>query len=267
MYMFVLVTLIVALIGIYAQVFNMQTAHMTGQQTGIAQTMMDWHATATGLAQNAVAAASVTDVAAGGCSLTQGFNLSIAGAPPNCTNTGGQNVYISQTGDTQPATLRVCSSDPINGTPPCRPTLPQGYINMPNPLAFYSMAYTAAGQNYILTFVPAPAVPTNGMPAFLCLPGAIPNAPNCGQTIDVSMNDLMAQIKHRGVLMFGYGTVGTCNASPPTAACPTGKQLVTPPVPDSSVPPVMKTLAYPVPTIVPTGAFGIISQINLCTSC
>src|SRR5689334_3634565 len=124
MYMFVLVTLIVALIGIYTQVFNMQTAHMSAQETGIGQALLDLHATATGLAQNAVASASVTAVTVGGCSLTEGFNLAIIGAPPQCTSSTLGNVYVSPTLGTEPVAMNTCSG---SQNPPCRTTLPHSY--------------------------------------------------------------------------------------------------------------------------------------------
>jgi hypothetical protein len=264
MYMFVLVTLIVALIGIYAQVFNMQTAHMNAQETGIAQALLDWHATATGLAQNAIAALSAGT--GGGCSLAVNFvNPVIPGGPPYCVNSVTGSIYLAPTGvQQQPGPgLQNCS-----GTrgPPCIITLPQSYGGVSN-LAFYSMAYGATlggvDQDYVLTFIPKPPTLTNGMPSFLCLPGAMAGSLiGCGQTIDIGMNDFVAQIKHRGVSMFAYGTVATCTVS---ATCPTGRQLVTSPVPNASG--TMTPMQYPVPFIVPPGAFGVISQISLCTGC
>jgi hypothetical protein len=234
MYMFVLVTMIVALIGIYTHVFNVQTAHMNGQESGIAKAMLDWHATAAGLGQDAVEASVVT----AGCSLTDNFTTL-----GYCHNSFAGGVHLP------------------GSVPAGAIGLPQGYTNVANPLVFYSLAYqvTTGGveQNFVLTFVPPPPAAAGGLPSFICLPGMLPPAVTCGasQPIDIVMNDLLIQIKRRGVSPLSYGTV---NAA--------GTALVTSPVPNSSG--VMAPLLYLLPVgVVPKNSIGLISQINLCTNC
>ena len=75
MYAVVFLTLLVALIAGYGQMFSRQAADNAAQQVGISDQVFAWHTTALDLARKFVRQTSVT---AAGCSLT---NLAGGGVP------------------------------------------------------------------------------------------------------------------------------------------------------------------------------------------
>ena len=157
MYMLVFVTLMVALIGAYTQIYMKQAAFGIAQQAGVSSAMLVWHSTAVDLAKKFVTQASYGPATQ--CTLTA-FPAAPTGVPTGlnlCGASGGGSAYVGM----PVGALRVCSSntalDIPPGTPPCVTSLPNGYST--NPYTFYSIVFQVAGPpvaNYVLTFIPPP---------------------------------------------------------------------------------------------------------------
>jgi hypothetical protein len=185
MYLLVFVTLVISLIGLYAQVLTLQSARLAQGQTVVAQAMLRWHSTA-------ISEARYTQITptpgATGCDLT---SPGILGAVCHGAR-GSSNVSI-----TPPAGWAgFTCSNPL--TPPCYTQLPAGYAT--NTYTFYSIYYIPAGgtQSYVITFIPKPAAAN---PGFITLPGI------GGNPISITMGDLANQLRNSGLNPLFYGTV------------------------------------------------------------
>ncbi len=247
MYMMVIVTLMVAVIGAYAQIYTKQAANAFARQSGMADSMLAWHSTAAGLASSLVKA---TDITAAGCSLTP--PLAGGGLPsfPTCTNLAG-SIYVGMpTG----ANL-LCSGTQLA---PCLTFLPTGYTAA---YAFYSVAFQpVAGDYYVLTYLPPP--PANGDNynlGLLCLPGnatgALASCVSPHTQFPITYGTLYKQLtKSLLVSPLYYGTITT-----------SGK-LTTPTQSMGGTP---AFLQYDVPSSVnvPVGSIGFIAKISPCLSC
>jgi hypothetical protein len=258
MYMVVFVTLMVALIGAYAQIYTKQAASGFAQQSGIVNSLVTWHATAMSLAQFYVQPTATNYSATTGCSLTNGV-------PPTCTGSGGGPAYISQNNYTA---VNLCSG--AQG-PACFTVLPPGYSSA---YTFYSIAFQSVADNadYVLTFIPPPpATSDNYNVGLLCLPGVVNGATKClGSNVQLSatFNSILAQMKKTSSLSpMIWGTIanGAANCGPSGfASC-----LVTP---TASVPYAFPTSApllfFAVPTnVAPAGSIGLIGQVAPCSTC
>ncbi|MGB9151905.1 MAG: hypothetical protein WCD70_02335 [Alphaproteobacteria bacterium] len=82
MFLIVFVTLMISVIGLYAQVLSLQAAKVYNSQVGLMQMMVAWHGGATNLAR-----ANAAAIPTGGCNLTAavsppcGFGALAAGSP------------------------------------------------------------------------------------------------------------------------------------------------------------------------------------------
>jgi len=115
MFLIVFVTLVISIIGLFAQILSAQTAQLYRQQVAFMQTMTTWHGAAVNLARANLSLFSATP-----CRLTPGTVAT--GGPVACAQTVGAS------------------------------NLPPGYQT--SPYTFYSIAYqSAAGGDYVITFV------------------------------------------------------------------------------------------------------------------
>jgi hypothetical protein len=79
MFLIVFLTLVISIIGLFAQVVTLQAAQMAASQTGLAQTMETWHSVAVGAVYTATATAkakgaAAPTVSAAGCGVGVGMN-------------------------------------------------------------------------------------------------------------------------------------------------------------------------------------------------
>jgi hypothetical protein len=201
MYLLVFSTLVIALIGLYAQVITAQTARFAGQQTAIAQQMLLWHTVAVSQAKNT----GITAIATG-CSLTLGVTT-----PALCTGSTGASVYVSTFMPTtanswggSPYFGTTCSGSPI--TPPCWTNLPGGYQT--NTYSFNSVYFKATNNiNYVITYVVPPIInAANPAPGFVVTAN--------GSMLGLTMADLYSQFQKAGFPVISYGTVTTGGANP-----------------------------------------------------
>jgi len=214
MYLLVFVTIVISLIGVYAQILTVQTARLASGQATIAQAMLTWHATAIAEARYGVYANGPYIPDAFGCSLTVNFT------PVNDSNCQGNNGPIHSipivTRTNQFASLPDCTTTAPVNTPPCWTGLPPGYRGgfggAANPYTFFSMYYSpAAGQRYVITFVPAPALSaTNPAPGLVKLPGDLPGNVSkfaSQQVIGITMAELLKQLHNAHMPPFAYGVI------------------------------------------------------------
>jgi hypothetical protein len=240
MYLLVFVTLVISLIGIYAQVISVQAARLASNQTAVIQQMLRWHSTA--ISQTRYAAISPIPGVAG-CDLTTG---GLAGIP--CDSPARGQVWISET--VPPAwTAFECA-----GTlaPPCWTALPPGY--QADPYTFYSIFYQpTTAQNYVITFIPPPVTNANNPPpGFISLPES---GAAGAQQVGATMGDIVEQVRNVSLPAVSYGTIahvgGTCGTY-----C-----LVTPSFYTGTG---STTFQYPLPTALDNaaynGTFAIISS-------
>lgn len=228
MYLLVFITLVVALIGTYTQVFAVQTARLYANQTTAADAFLTWHSVAVAEARYGGIAAP----GAAGCSLT---NTPPAGSGiPICTS-GGNNATVD---GGNPGGITPCPA-----ATNCWTNLPPGYAK--NPYTFYSIYYQpAGGGSYVITFVPPPATGVgNPAPGFIALPDGALNSPQIG----VTMGNLFSQLKMSNLPPFAYGTIN-------------GGQLVTPTISNG----IATAAPYALPTLLTgaayDGSIGIISS-------
>jgi hypothetical protein len=271
MYMIVFVTAVVAVVGVYSQLFMLQALRLYSMQTGIAQTMMTWHAAAVGQATNLISPSSFSTAP---CVIGTSPWTYIGGGgllASQCQNTVLGGVYLQG--------LPASATDAcVNNNPrPCTTYLPQGYQT--GTYEFYSIVYqdTSAGsaQNYVLTFVPPPVqtnLPYSSL-GLLCLPGIVSGNNSClpqfQQTqLSVTLTDLYAQLRAK----YSVGNYGTIQCNPPGASpCPQ-KQLATPALQEMvDGAPVNRSVTYTLPEsltgMVPVNSVAIISAFSPCASC
>ena len=254
MYLLVFVTLVVALIGTYAQIYTKQAARAFTQQTGVAETMMSWHTTAVNLAVNLVKA---SDMTLAGCSLT---NLTGLGNPPPQTPCHYNDalllpVYVG-TNYTSSTYTGANECDGLHNTP-CWSNLPAGF--QAGSYQFYSVAFQGGTpvQNYVLTYVPPTASSGEIYPGLglLCLPGIASGAgttcPSTHKQFALTFNEFFKQLRQTTTIspMF-YGTV-TASSTLTTPSFSLGGNTPA-------------SLSYAVPSTVPIGSVGVITQIATC---
>jgi len=246
--MVVFVTLMVALIGVYSQIYTKQSAKGVEQQSGVASAMIAWHSTAVDLASKFVKASSFSTT---GCTLTSFVSSPSTPVPaslPLCT--GNKNpTYVGMT------TTPICTG---SVGPPCVTKLPEGYLS--SPYTFYSIAFnTSGGKSYVLTYVPPPPTGSYGL-GLLCLPGKLTGTacPAGHSQFSFTFNSLYKQITKSPLLSpMTYGTVTSAGV----LSTRTMNSLY-----ESTTP---QSLQYEVPndiSIVPEGTIGIITEITRCSS-
>ena len=212
MYLLVITTLVIGLIGIYAQVLSVQAARFAASQNGLAVAMMTWHAAAVSMAASIVdggqfPAASVP------CSLTITYPLAFCPSP-----TGSGDAFGTVTGAGPAYTPNKIMNFNTGAYEPVH--LPGGYNA--SLYQFNSVLYLepASNQPYVITFVPQP-IPSaaNPAPGYLLLNGTMTS---------FSISDLSHQLQVSGLPTASYGTVegGSVNTSDFQFALPAGTGIV-----------------------------------------
>jgi len=267
MYMIAFVTLLVALIGMFTQVYTKQAMSGLAQQTRVVDEMRAWHATAMGLASSLIKNGSLTSA---GCGLYNPniYKTTTLGVPP----LAGCSLPTGVTGDTNtvyvwttnPTSASLCAGDVA---PPCYTPLPAGYSTT---YTFYSIAYASGGTNYVITYAPPPTTSSDNYGlGLLCLPGNSTGAPGwtCASphaSLPFMFEDLYKQMGKNPLLSrMYYGSVTTSALLCGSTATPC---LTTPTVPSISGG-AAAPIVYPVPVSVPPGSIGIISEASPCTNC
>lgn len=212
MYLFVFVFLVIGLLGVYTQVFAVQTAKIFASQAGVAQMMVAWHSGEVSLGKNVVhpTPASV-------CSLTYGMT-----AAPYCKTDIAGNLPPLPANVTQNTSLGAIGAY-VDATGNPYPHLAKGYNVI---YAWNSILFPdASGQLYVVTWAPLPA---SGKASDVI------TAPPIG----ISSAELFQQLHNANTTLIGYGAV---NGGVLKTAASTGSGPVTftmPPgniVPDGSV--------------------------------
>ncbi len=180
MYLLVFVFLVISLLGVYAQVFAVQSAQMFSSQTAAAQLMMDWHDGAVGLASANVAAyaGQILVTPQNDCSMTLSLTTPATACAPQMT-----------TGNTAADTTASY--------------LPPGYLAGPsvgNPgYQWNSIFFQIPALNHQFYTVTYAAVPANL------------TSPILSPAVGVSGGDLLKQLGLLGISAFSYGAVSsTC---------------------------------------------------------
>ncbi len=184
MYLLVFSFLIIAMLGVYTQVFALQTARMLSGESGIAQMMMVWHQAAVSLATGCnVASATdcdvITKLSAVNCSLTSSGATACKRQPLASGGPANKRVYV--TGGTYTGQSGATY-----------PYLPAGYNTVTykwNSLTFQS---AAGSPYYVVTWAPPPANPADQI--------TVP-------PVGISESDLYRQLQNAGVSLISYGTV------------------------------------------------------------
>ena len=175
MFLIVFVTLVISIVGLYAQVLSLQSAKAYNSEAGLMQTMATWHGSAVALARAAVAAnpAAITPTP---CSITSGAGM-----------------------------VGPCSFGTLTSPVANQAYLPPGY-NTTN-FSFYTIAYQTGvpAVDYVVTFA-HDADPLSGD---LYLPTI-----SSGNMVGYTMNDLMRQFANSALPYATYGSVNTVGGSP-----------------------------------------------------
>lgn len=168
MYLFVFIFLLLSILGLYTQVYALQTAKMLAGQKAVAQTMLIWHGAAFKLGRERLASLSLD---ATGCMF--------ANLPPTLPGIGacGGGSRLDET-SVDAAGIKV---------------LPDGYSS---DFRWYSVAYTdAAGTtSYMLTIAVPPAS------------GSL-TEPITRPAMGYSVSEIWQQIRNNGQAKTSYGMV------------------------------------------------------------
>ena len=251
MYMVVFVTLMVALIGTFAQIYTKQASSGFEKQTGLADAMVEWHSTAVGLASNFVRPSTIPTLPSVACSLTRFAGGAAPSSTSLCSGSGGGNAYV---GMSLSGSQHECHAS-SGGEVPCVVPLPTFYET--DPYTFYSLLFRSSNVLYVLTYVPPPSAASDDYDVgLLCLPGGL-SGTCTGSHVQFSstFKALYNQMKKSPYLTpMSYGTVTASG------------NLKTPVFNKDSVYTVIN-YTIPASTIVPVGSIGIISQVRPCSSC
>lgn len=186
MYLVVFVTLVIGLIGIYAQILSLQAADAASRITVLASNMVIWHGAAVSMA-NAIVTTVTPTVP---CSLT--YVPPTGSGWPQCIAPSGVT-YGTVTDSAYSRTTINASGEYVH--------LPSDFLA--SQIQFYSVLYREAsnGQFYVATFVTPPVISTtNPAPGYLTLP------PN-NKLISYTVSDLLHQLSIVGIPDYDYGGV------------------------------------------------------------
>jgi hypothetical protein len=200
MYLLVVVTLVIGLLSIYAQVLSLQAARIAEGQTGLANTMLMWHAAAVSMGASIVDSGLFPDGTTP-CSLTYGTALAACTPPTSTINgtvTGGPTGYSPSsicTSNCGPAAVGAPVTEPVHLPPNYATALYQ----------FYSVLYrdtsgaTPSNQPFVVTYVAPPVLSaSNPAPGYLSLPPTY-------NLISLTSNDLLRQFSVLGVPDYAWG--------------------------------------------------------------
>ncbi|MDD3030081.1 MAG: hypothetical protein PHS57_07365 [Alphaproteobacteria bacterium] len=289
MYMVAFLALLVALIGTFTQVHMNQASSSMAQQSGVVESLASWHATAVDLAQKYINTASASE-----CSMTCETLEKAPGALSLSTTTepvavGGLSDNASINADVwwrgpgkphfpdhedppvvQKTSVSLCSGSSAScvwdesneticsgeGKTPCFSVLPSGY-NMN--YKFYSIEFKNTDDKYyVLTFVPPPASKGDAFGVgLLCLPGKIDETadgpcPSPQKQVSMTFSNLSKEMEKTGLIPpTAYGTVKQ-----------TGKLT-----PHMTLEGTTKGSYYTVPSVVPVGSLGVITEVVPCSNC
>lgn len=183
MYLFVFVMLLSSILGLYTQVFMLQTSRMMSRQTAIADIMLTWHGAVYSLSKDRIAdgtsSYSLTTVDETGCLITRNPQNALANSPSVCLGTDARITYNSGTSSYTPTGY-----------------LPTDYDN-DGFYRWYSIIYAPGGvgtQRYVITFA-VPSVAANS--------NSLISQPTAGLTI----SELWQQIKNSRAPKTNYGYV------------------------------------------------------------
>ena len=202
MFLIAFVTVVISIIGLYAQIISLQTARIYNSQVGLMQTMSVWHSAAVTFAR--------------------------AKANLGVIPTNAFTPITSFCNMTSPALASPCGFGTLSVPPNSTTYLPQGYAI--GTFTFYSLAYQIAGVNYVVTFVPDP-----GGNNYLMLPEV-----TTGTAVGYTMAGLSRQFARAANPNIMYGVVnasGTLTvlskggatfsyAVPPAPTLPTGSLAI-----------------------------------------
>ncbi len=237
MYLLVFTTLMIGVMGIYAQILGLQTSRFAAHQNSVGVAMMQWHTAALSMAASIINTAGplYTPLQTNGCRLTfapiPGTTIVpcpspvyMAGQTPlalvgTAINPGGGTItdnattpnlinYKTAAGTytTQCVHLPArCTRTDING---CGAITGAFTSNGCKQLydtfdyQFYSVLYkdTLTGGNFVVTFVPAAQISgANPPPGFLQLAS--------GNNIGITATDLLRQLAHAGAAAESFGSI------------------------------------------------------------
>lgn len=249
MYMMAFVTVMVALIGLYAQIYVKIAANSFRQQSGVVETMRVWHDVAVKLGTNAVKTdiRDIADPTGPYCSFT---DVTGGGVPVQMV-THCSGFYIKRSdGSTCPGSNPVCLPHEYNET-----------------YTYYSIAFSVTDASktryYVLTFIPPPTNLDSYGAGTLCLPGnasgTLTACTGSHKSVHTTFNGFYKELtKSKTIPILSYGTVsGTCTA--PVLKC-LKTQSVTH---DGGVLPA-GSLEYEIPDTddIPDGSIGIITDFT-----
>ncbi len=258
MYMMAFVTLMVALIGMYAQIYVKIAARGFEQHSGIVDSMRVWHDTATELGSKSDK--SRIDGLSSYCSLT--FVPPGNGVPVDMAN------HCSQGGIADVADVYVARQESPAFSYGFSDYLPAGYSET---YVYYSIAFRVTGTTnryYVLTYVPRPATGSDlyGV-GLLCLPGngsgnLTTTCTGSHKQIHTTFNALYKQLKNnKSIPITSYGVVSSDGELSTQAIEQETWDTSTP----GGVKIVNQPFTYAVPSEdsgVPVGSIGIITEIT-----
>jgi hypothetical protein len=230
MYLLVIVTLVIGMLSVYAQVLSLQAARLAAAQTGLARTMVDWHYAAVSMGAKIVDTQGLFPVGAAACSLTYGPPTALPNGVALCPVPAGAAGQGTTSG-----TVTDAANNPNFITASEQVHLPPGYNK--GRYQFYSVLYrdTNSNQPYVVTFVNKPQISAaNPAPGLISLPTVTGGSAQTSYTV----GDLVHQLNVAGLPRYLYGTVDTAiiNGTPVTALVTPVFQYTMPLVGGSYVP-------------------------------
>lgn len=197
MYLLVFITLIIGLVGIYAQVVSLEAARIASNMTGLAKNMIIWHSAAISMGASIVDTGSFTS-ASSPCSLT--YTLPTAVSVVQCPAPLGSGSTTGTVTDASGNRNQIVNR--FSGTPET--------VHLPSDFdatktQFYSILYydSSSSQSFVVTFVLKPTLSaTNPAPGYLALPPS-------KNLISYTTGDLLHQLSLSGLPKYSYGTVKT----------------------------------------------------------
>jgi hypothetical protein len=237
MYLLVIVTLVIGLISIYAQVLSLQAARYAANLTGMANTMVQWHGAAVSMGAAIIKTPGAFPSTSTPCSLT----VSNPNSLPLCPSpTGAGNGTVTNSSGTY---NQISLSEKVHLPPSYNTQIYQFY----SVLYWDTVGTSPSNQPYVMTYVLPPTLSiSNPAPGYLSLP-ALP--PSAGYLTSLSTTDLLHQFSVLRFPDYAYGTVVVGTITPVLAT----RNYATFGT---------KSTQYNVPTGTRTGSVAIISSTS-----
>jgi hypothetical protein len=228
MFLLTFALVIISMLSVYTQVYAVETARLFSNQTGVAQSMIVWHAAAASLVANVVPPASAAT--ATGCSLNYG-------AAGLCPIGAGYSSIGTVMGGVAVTGLYA------NTLGMEFPNFPPGYVL--GSFQWNSIAYDP-DPYYVITYVSYTASGTGAT-------AASPITTATGKKLNITEGDLYRQLQQSGIPPYSFGYVSNPPGGPATL-------VAGPSISNSAT-------VYPVPTTIPDGSLAIISVPGQCNGC